>query len=437
MRRYSTDAVRRILLPALLLIALSVWLWTSAVLPGPSPVPPATSVFSSSQIHRAQDYRNLGYAITLGALAAQLLAAWLLALWARPLAARMPAMLAAAAGAFAISAAALPFDFWAHRRAVDVGLDLQSNAGWARDALLACAVQAVAVAVVYGLGRIAYRRFGPAGVAVAAWIAVAVFTLLQPVLIDPLFMSTRPLPAAAAAQAAALERTMGAHPASIRVADASSRTTGENAEVDGLGPTVRVVVDDTALHAPPAQLRALLAHELGHVQRMHTLKGVLWFGVIGVPAILLVLAAASRLCRGRLLEASSVPVILACALTAAIAVAAGREPDLTPDRGRGRLGGPAGHARPGRDGGAAAAAGHHQPLQPGAAAVGGVGAVRPSPGDGPDRGRPRLLLAVLFLGAVVVVALAVELGQVLDALAGLPLGVVVLHRLDQLLHEAR
>ncbi len=200
---------------------------------------------------------------------------------------------------------------------MDVGLDLQSNAGWARDALLACAVQAVAVAVVYGLGRIAYRRFGPAGVAVAAWIAVAVFTLLQPVLIDPLFMSTRPLPAAAAAQAAALEHTMGVHPASIRMADASSRTTGENAEVDGLGSTVRVVVDDTALHAPPAQLRALLAHELGHVQRMHTLKGVLWFGVIGVPAILLVLAVASRLCRGRLLEASSVPVILACALTAA------------------------------------------------------------------------------------------------------------------------
>ena len=318
MRGYSTDAVRRILLPALLPIALSVWVWTSAVLPASSPVPPATSVFSSAQIHRAQDYRNLGYAITLAALAAQLLAAWLLALWARPLAARMPAILAAAAGAFAISAAALPFDFWAHRRAVDVGLDLQSNAGWARDALLACAVQAVAVAVVYGLGRIAYRRFGPAGVAVAAWIAVAVFTLVQPVLIDPLFTSTRPLPAAAAAQAAALEHTMGVHPASIRVADASSRTTAENAEVDGLGPTVRVVVDDTALHAPPAQLRALLAHELGHVQRMHTLKGVLWFGVIGVPVILLVLAAASRLCRGRLLEASSVPVILACALTASM-----------------------------------------------------------------------------------------------------------------------
>ena len=69
----------------------------------------------------------------------------------------------------------------------------------------------------------------------------------------------------------------------------------------------------------------------------------------------------------------AVPVVLACALTAAIAAAAGREPDLTPDRGRGRLGGPAGHARSGRHGGAAAEAGAHQPLQPGAAAAGRCG----------------------------------------------------------------
>jgi Zn-dependent protease with chaperone function len=90
--------------------------------------------------------------------------------------------------------------------------------------------------------------------------------------------------------------------------------------VDGLGPTVRVVVDDTALHEPAPVLRALLAHELGHVQRRHTLKGVLWFGVLGVPAILLVLWAASRLSRGRLLEASAVPVLVACAVTAMVAL---------------------------------------------------------------------------------------------------------------------
>ena len=47
-----------------------------------------------------------------------------------------------------------------------------------------------------------------------------------------------------------------------------------------------MVLDDTALRARrTTRLRALLAHELGHVQRRHTLRGVLWFGVIGLPAL--------------------------------------------------------------------------------------------------------------------------------------------------------
>src|SRR5438874_1542888 len=52
-------------------------------------------------------------------------------------------------------------------------------------------------------------------------------------------------------------------------------------------------------------------------KRRHTLAGVLWFGVIGLPAILLVLAAAGRLTSGRPWSAAAVPVVLACALTAA------------------------------------------------------------------------------------------------------------------------
>jgi STE24 endopeptidase len=146
---------------------------------------------------------------------------------------------------------------------------------------------------------------------------VAVLTALQPLVIDPLYVSTHPLPAVPAALAASLEHEMGSHPSSITVGDASSRTTAENAQVDGLGPTVRVVVDDTSLSERPDELRALLAHELAHVSRRHTLIGVLWFGVIGLPAILLMLAAAGRLTGGELTTSAAVPVVLACALTAA------------------------------------------------------------------------------------------------------------------------
>src|SRR5207244_3482322 len=185
-------------------------------------------------IDRARDYREPGYLLTLSALAAQLAVAWLLAWRGRRLADRVPAVAAALLVAAVITAAALPFDYWQHLRARDAGIDLRSGWGWARDAGLSTAVQALAVAIVYAIGRTAHRRFGALGVALAAWAAVAVLTMLQPVLVDPLFVSTRPLPAAAAAQAAALERKMHAHPRSITVGDAASRTTAENAEVDGL-----------------------------------------------------------------------------------------------------------------------------------------------------------------------------------------------------------
>jgi STE24 endopeptidase len=320
MRGYSTDAVRRAFLLALPLIALALWLWTSAELPPAPNVPAASTAFTAAQIDRGRDYREPGYLIILATLAAQLAVAWALAWRGRDRAARLPAAVAALAVALVIGATALPFGYWLHRRAADAGLDLQTDTAWLRDALLATVIEAVAVAVVYAAGRVAYRRAGPIGVAFAAWAAVALFTLLQPVVIDPLFISTRPLPPAQAAEARALEQQMGVHPASVTVSNASTRSSEENASVDGLGPTVRVIIDDTSLREPPAEFRALLAHELGHVQRLHTLKGVLWFGVVGVPAILLVLAAAARLARGSLLSAAAVPVVLACALTASIAL---------------------------------------------------------------------------------------------------------------------
>ncbi len=318
MCRYSIRAVRRALLLVVPLAALGAWLWTSAQLPGDVPAVPASRVFTGAQIDRAQDYRTAGYAITLAALAAQLLVAWLVAWRVRRRVGRLPAAAMVAIAAGVVQLAALPFGYALHRRAVDAGLDLQSDGAWLLDALIAAAVMTVAVTAVYLIARPLYRRWGSIAVALGAWAAVGVFTLVQPLVVDPLYTSTRSMPPGAARIVASLEHTMGVHPSSVRVSDASSRTTAENAEVDGLGPTVRVVVDDTALREPAPALRALLAHELAHVKRRHTLKGVLWFGVIGVPAILLVLAAAGRLYRGSLLDAEAAPVLVACAMTAVV-----------------------------------------------------------------------------------------------------------------------
>ncbi|HEY0390060.1 MAG TPA: M48 family metalloprotease [Gaiellales bacterium] len=309
--------MRRALLLVLPLAALGIWLWTSARLPGPVPSQPVRSAFTQAQIDRARDYRDPGYAITGAGMAVQLAAAWLVAWRGRRIAARLPAVLGVALAVLVVELTGLPFGYWLHRRAVDIGPDVQSDGAWIGDALTGAALVTLAIVGVYLIARPLYRRWGALPVVVAVWASVAVFAVLQPLVVDPLFMSTSRLPVGPAGIVTALERRMDAHPSSVRVSDASSRTTAENAEVDGLGPTVRVVIDDTALHEPAPAFRALVAHELGHVQRRHTFEGVLWFGVIGVPALLIVLWAAGRIARTSVLDASAAPVLVACALTAA------------------------------------------------------------------------------------------------------------------------
>jgi len=303
--------------------ALGVWLWTSTAQPPPHDSLPASAVFTAEQIDRARDFREPGYVLAVATLLTQLAAAWALVRVLPKRVARRPASLVAAAVAAAVGAVAIPFSYAEHLRAVDVGLDLRSPGDWAVDVALGLLVWTIAVTLAYRIGRAAWRRLGDIGFAIAAWVLVAAFTLIQPVVVDPLFVSTGPLPARVAGEVSRLEERMGAAPESVTISDASTRTTGENAFVDGLGPTVRVVIDDTALRQPAPAERALIAHELAHVARRHTLEGVLWFGVIGVPAILVVLAVAARLCRGvpgGLLSPAAVPVLLALAMTAQVAL---------------------------------------------------------------------------------------------------------------------
>ena len=70
----------------------------------------------------------------------------------------------------------------------------------------------------------------------------------------------------------------------VLVADASRRTRAVNAYVSGLGPTRRVVVYDTLLReATPAEVTAVVAHELGHAKDSDVAVGTLT-GALGAAA---------------------------------------------------------------------------------------------------------------------------------------------------------
>ena len=194
------------------------------------------------------------------------------------------------------------------------GLSEQAYGGWARDAAVSLGLRGVLVAAAVAGAVALAARFGrrwplvgaPALVAVAALFLVA-----QPLLVQPLFNRFEPLrDRGLAREIERLGAEMGVEVETVQVADASRRTTTANAYVAGLGPTRRVVFYDTALDGrfSDAELVALAAHELAHVERRHLWKGLAWFALLAVPGLVVVALATER--RGGLREPANVPLAL-------------------------------------------------------------------------------------------------------------------------------
>jgi len=113
------------------------------------------------------------------------------------------------------------------------------------------------------------------------WAAVAGFELLvafmSPVLLMPLFYKFVPLPDGelrrrieALADEAAFRRR------GIYSVDGSRRSTKANAFFAGFGASRRIALFDTLIERhPPAEIGAVLAHEMGHAKRRHVLWGTL------------------------------------------------------------------------------------------------------------------------------------------------------------------
>jgi STE24 endopeptidase len=145
------------------------------------------------------------------------------------------------------------------------------------------------------------------------------------VLIEPIFNRFTPMPdGELRTSLVELAGQDGVPVRDVLVADASRRTTALNAYVSGLGPTRRIVVYDTLLReAPPEQVRAVVAHELGHAKRNDVLTGTLIsaFGAAaGVCALFLLGSWAGLLRRAGV---SSIVEPRALALLVAVATVAG------------------------------------------------------------------------------------------------------------------
>lgn len=295
---------RRLAVVLLAAALLAVW-WASGL---GGPQVDARRFFSPEEIVRARRYQlprygafALGTAIGLGVLAtlAFTRAGDVLLRpvrgWPWPLAAAGAAVLVAAAGALA----RLPVSFWRgylHERAW--GFSTQSVPGWVGDWAKAVGISALLGAAVMAGLFAAIRllpRSWPAVAALGGALLVAGLSYLGPLVFEPLFNRFTPLPdRELAAELRGLAERAGVPVREVLVADASRRTTKENAYVSGFGATRRLVVYDNLLRkAPREEVVLVVAHELGHRRARHVEWGTL-LGAGGAAASVLVLWGALR-----------------------------------------------------------------------------------------------------------------------------------------------
>ncbi len=144
--------------------------------------------------------------------------------------------------------------------------------------------------------------------AAPAFAALALLSTFLSVYVVPNTHALRAEPTAADVRE--LARVEGIPGTKADVQDVDRETTAPNAESVGFGPTRRVILWNTLLDGRfgNAEVRAVIAHELGHLAHHHPLKRVGWLALFLLPAAALVALFTRR--RGGLARPQAVPVAL-------------------------------------------------------------------------------------------------------------------------------
>ncbi len=142
----------------------------------------------------------------------------------------------------------------------------------------------------------------------AAFVVIgAAFAFAQPYLIG----DTTPLENPGLRRSVdAFERQQGISGVPVSVEDVSGTTSQANAYAVGIGPSRKVVLWSTMVDGgfSDAEVRVVLAHEIGHHSSNHIPKGVAWFALFALPGAWVLMRATRH--RGGMGEAASVPLAL-------------------------------------------------------------------------------------------------------------------------------
>lgn len=165
------------------------------------------------------------------------------------------------------------------------GLSNLSAGGWAGEWLTATIVSTVIVTLII-VGLLALvRRTGTAWWAWGSALSIAFlifFVAIAPVAIAPLFNSYKPMAEGPVkAEILAMARANGVPADNVYVVDQSRQSNRISANVQGLGPTARISLNDNLLATKDAAgIRAVMGHELGHYVLNHIWKMIAVFALI-------------------------------------------------------------------------------------------------------------------------------------------------------------
>lgn len=178
------------------------------------------------------------------------------------------------------------------------GFSTQTLAGWwadyAKNAVLDLIFSAAgAMLFFWALERWPVGWWLPASLFMAGWLVVQ--TLLWPTLLAPLFNRFEPVqdPEVVAMVRRLAERAQ-IPVEEVLVMDASRRTTKANAYFAGIGRTKRIVLYDTLLNNySPAEVEAVVAHEMAHWKLGHIKNGI-FLGILATTVQFYLLALVLR-----------------------------------------------------------------------------------------------------------------------------------------------
>jgi STE24 endopeptidase len=179
------------------------------------------------------------------------------------------------------------------------GMRTQSALSWFGDHLLLVSTRVALIAVAAaGVSWLIHRspRQWPAQLTLVAGSVALVLVTLAPLVIHPFTLPERELPEGVHRDAVLAVVARSGLDIPVMLGEASVRTTRRNAVVTGLGPTRRIVLHDTLLDLDPADVAALTAHELAHLEHRDLLRGAL---AVAPVTLMGSLGGAALLRRGR------------------------------------------------------------------------------------------------------------------------------------------